>query len=464
MQAETSQRPFGMRDKIGYLFGDFGNDFTFIFASSFLMVFYTKVLGIDPAAVGVLFVIARCIDAFTDVTMGRLVDTFQGTKQGRFRPWILWISGPVALMSFLMYQSALASAPMIWKLVYMYVTYILWGSVFYTMINIPYGSMASVISSNPEHRASLSTYRSVGAGLAALLIGVGAPLLIYTTDASGNQVVSGGRFTLIAGVFSVLAVICYLLCYALTTERVNFVPGKTQKKVSLGETFSALLHNRALVAIIGAAIFLLLSQLITQNLNNYLFADYFKDTRALSLINILSTVPMLLIAPFVIRIIQRYGKKESGMAATFAAGLAYLALFFLKIKNPYVYCAVAAIASLGQGYFNLIIWAYITDVIDYQEVRHHTRDDGTIYAVYSFARKIGQALAGGLGGFALSLIGYDSLATVQADSVLQGIYNTTTLVPAVSFLIVAAILAFGYPLNKKLVEQNHQELLRRHKA
>ena len=161
-------RDFGRRDKIGYMFGDFGNDFTFIFASSFLMVFYTKVLGISGGMVGTLFLVARFVDAFTDVTMGRIVDAAPPARDGKFRCWIRRMCGPVALSSFLMYQTAMAQASMPWKIVYMYVTYLLWGSIFYTSINIPYGSMASAITTEASERTALSTSRSIGATLAGL--------------------------------------------------------------------------------------------------------------------------------------------------------------------------------------------------------------------------------------------------------------------------------------------------------
>ena len=143
---DTEKRSFGFRDKIGYMFGDFGNDFTFIFASTYLMVFYTKVFGIDAAMVGVLFLVSRCVDAFTDIGMGRIADSAKENSKGRFRVWIIRMCIPVALSSFLMYQSAIADASMLVKVIYMFVTYLLWGSIFYTSINIPYGSMASVIS------------------------------------------------------------------------------------------------------------------------------------------------------------------------------------------------------------------------------------------------------------------------------------------------------------------------------
>lgn len=161
MDREKTVRPFGWRDKVGYMFGDFGNDFTFLFASTFLMIFYTKVLGISMGLVGTLFLTARCIDAFTDVTMGRIVDRMHPKKDGRFRPWLRRMCAPVAISSFLMYQSSLAGASMTVKVIYMFVTYILWGSIFYTSINIPYGSMASVLSADSDDRAALSTYRSV---------------------------------------------------------------------------------------------------------------------------------------------------------------------------------------------------------------------------------------------------------------------------------------------------------------
>ena len=179
MNEKNNARPFGIRDKIGYMFGDFGNDFTFIFASSFLMVFYTKVLGISGAMVGTLFLLARVVDAFTDITMGRIVDSVKPSRDGRFRCWLRRMCGPVAIASFLMYQGGMAGAPMTLKIVYMYVTYLLWGSVFYTSINIPYGSMASAITEKPDERTALSTFRTVGATLAGLVIGIVLAMLLY---------------------------------------------------------------------------------------------------------------------------------------------------------------------------------------------------------------------------------------------------------------------------------------------
>ena len=202
----NNTKPFGIKDKLGYMFGDFGNDFTFILASMIMMKFYTDVMGVSAALVGTLMMTARFVDAFTDVTMGQIVDRSKPTAAGKFKPWLLRICGPVAVASFLIYGSWFANMGMGFKIGYMFVTYLLWGSVFYTAVNIPYGSMASAISADPEERASLSTFRTMGGALAGLCIGVILPLLIY--DKVGDvQVMNGTKVTVAAGVCSVGALL-----------------------------------------------------------------------------------------------------------------------------------------------------------------------------------------------------------------------------------------------------------------
>lgn len=204
MNRSATVRPFGIRDKVGYLFGDFGNDFTFIFSTMMLMKFYTDVMGVSAGVVGLVMTIARIVDAFTDVTMGRICDRSRTTAHGKFKPWLLRMCGPVAIASFLIYQSGLAGLPMGAKIAYLFVTYILWGSVFYTAINIPYGSMASAVSEEPDDRQSLSTFRTMGGTLAGVVIGVGLPLIAYQ-KVDGVETLIGTRVTIAAGVFSVLA-------------------------------------------------------------------------------------------------------------------------------------------------------------------------------------------------------------------------------------------------------------------
>ena len=147
---------------------------------------------------------------------------------------------------------------------------------------------------------------------------------------------------------------------------------------------------------LGGALLLLLASLLGQGMNMYLFKDYFNSADMLSLVGFAGVLPMLALAPFAAKLSKRFGKKEAGCVGVGVAAAAYLLMWALRLRSVWAYIGLMLVGSVGVGFFNMVIWAFITDVIDYQEVRTGSRDDGTVYAVYSFARKLGQALAGGV--------------------------------------------------------------------
>lgn len=449
----TQKRPFGGSDKVGYMLGNVANDFTFIFASLYLQVFYTDVLGINAGLVGTMFLISRIVDAFTDTAMGRICDKTKATQNGKFRPWLLRACGPVALASFLMYQTFTVNSPMTVRIIYMFVTYLLWGSICYTAINIPYGSMASVMSNEPDDRAALSTFRGVGSMIPQILVGVVVPMFLYTTLEDGTKIANATAFPVVALITSLLAVACYIICYFMCTERVKIT--EEGKSVSFKDTLKALAGNRALIGISLVFICYLGAQMLNQTINNYIFKDYFGNTMGLSVMNAAGFAPALILAPCAVPLARKFGKKELGIFASIMGTVAFGVLFIMKTTNMWLYTVVNIVGLLGFGLFNLIIWAFVSDVIDDQEVRTGIRDDGTIYAVCSFSRKLGQAIASALGGWSLGWIGYmEGSLTGQTESVKSGIYNIATLVPMLLYLIVGICLFVIYPLSKKKVAEN----------
>lgn len=459
-RGKKTTKPFGLKDKIGYLFGDFGNDFTFILSSSFLLKFYTDVMGISAAIVGAVMMAARFVDAFTDVAMGRICDRARPTPVGKFKPWIRRMCAPVAISSFLIYQSSLSDMSMAFKVIWLAVTYILWGSVFYTSINIPYGSMASAISAEPADRQSLSTWRSMGASLAGAVIGAGIPLLVYEKAERGGVTVTvmrGEAFTTVAGVLSVLCVIAYLLCYYLTTERVIPNQSEDTDHGGIGHLLKNALKNRALISVICASIVMLLSQLTLQGMANYIYPNYYNDPAAMSVSTIAMLVAMTVAAGVAKPLSVRIGKAEIGALSNLLAAAACIALFFIRPQNVWIYVALSFVAWLGLGIFSMVTWALITDVIDDAEIKNGIREDGSIYALYSFARKLGQAAAAGLTGVLLTLVGYSDASAFE-PSVLNGIFNISTLIPALGFGLLTIILWLWYPLDKRRVERNVQIL------
>lgn len=449
-------KPFGFKDKFAYLMGDIGNDFTFVLSSTFLLKFYTDVMGVSAAVVGAIMMIARFVDAFTDVTMGRICDRSKTTPAGKFKPWILRMCGPVAIASFLIYQSGLADMPMGFKIGYLFVTYILWGSVFYTAINIPYGSMASAISEEPGDRQSLSTYRSIGATFASVIVGALIPVIAYK-EVNGIPIMDGKIFTTIAGIFSVGAIISYLICYKLTTERVRIESSTDKQQNSVLAMLKNALTNRALVSIIAASVLMLLAQMTLQSMANYVYPNYYGNTTAQSVSMVVMLAGSLAVAALAKPISIRFGKAEVAVVSSFIAAATCVLLFFYRPENVWMYVALQAVCWVSVGVFGMISWALITDVIDYSELKNGIREDGSVYALYSFARKLGQAGAAGLTGTLLTAIGYTD-TTAFEDSVRNGIFNISTIVPAIGFLLLALVLWFWYPLHKSQVEANIKAL------
>ena len=471
MKTGKSVRPFGIRDKIGYLFGDFGNDFTFILSTMILTKFSTDVLGISAGVIGTIMMLARFVDAVTDVTMGRICDRSKVTPNGKFKPWILRMCIPVAIASFLMYQSGIAHLETGWKIAYIAITYLLWGSFCYTGINIPYGSMASAISADPGDRQSLSTFRTMGGMLAGMVLGVLLPFVAYDkvllADGTTKDTLIGGRVTLAAGIFSILAIICYLLCYKLVTERV-VIESKTENKgPSVGQMLKSAFTNRALISIIVASVVMLLAQLTMQNMAAYIYPDYYNNADAAGISTMMMMVGMVAAAIFAKPLAKKFGKAEVSIVSNLFAAVVMVIIWIIRPQSVWVYCGMQMLCWLGLGIFSMVSWALITDVIDYSELKNGIREDGSVYAMYSFARKLGQSLAAGLSGWLLEhLVGYDELAAMeglrQSESVLNGIFNISTLIPAIGFALLTLVLWLWYPLHKKQVDANIKALAEKH--
>lgn len=465
-----AKRPFSLRDKLGYMFGDFGNDFTFMLQMMFFMVFYTDIMGINPVHVGTLFLAARIVDAFTDVGMGRLLDLLKPGKRGRFRPWILRMCIPVALASTMMYMPFVVDSSYAVRLTYMVVTYFIWGSIFYTSINIPYGSMAAVISDDPKHRTSLSVFRSLGGQLAFLAISAVLPRVIFV-----NNKMDATRMAIAAIVCGICAVACYLACYSMVTERIVF-KRKTREEIAAEKAKGAdtqgflktLLTNRPLWALVLGALLFLLATFMMSGTLAYLWKDYFEDAGMMATGQIVSIVPVFLLSLIATPMAMKLGKKEIIVGAMFFTSVICFVTWMLGIKSAVIFVVILFFIQLGPNTFNILIWAVLTDVLDYQELKSGERDDGTVYAIYSWARKLGQALAGWLVGFAISAVGYDAEVAKagghQSPETLQGIYTLYLLVPAIIIVVVGLIFLFIYPLSRKQVMANTEALHQRHAA
>ena len=452
-----SEKKLSVKNYVGYALGDMGGVITFGTIGSFLQMFYTDILHISLPKITVLMLIARIWDAINDPICGALIDSRKPTKYGRFRPYVFWFSLPLAIV-FVLTFFKIPGLSENQYLIYAYVTYILYGML-YTAVNIPYGSMASAMTNDLKERSTLSVIRSLGAGFGSAPGQILLPLFVYSTVAeTGAKYLHAGKLMTGVIVLAGFSVIIYFAFFKLTRE---YIPAKHhENRHDTLYRMKELSKNRPFMMLCLASMLLIAGSMYTQTVFNYLFKNYFEKPGLFALVTLATYLPMLILMPFVGKLVRRYSKKGICALGSLAAALAFLALYFIRTDNAMLFLGVVVFSGFGLCFFTLEVWAMVTDVIDYHEKLHQRRDEGTTYACFSFFRKLGQTLAGIGASMALAAVGYSTAqgTVTQTQSVNEGIYSIATLVPFVMYLCMFLLLQFGYPLTRKALEQLHEEL------
>ena len=446
----------GTRDKIGYAMGDLASLLVFGLVQSVLQKYYTDILGIGVVSIMIMFIIARIWDAINDPIWGRIIDRMEPAPDGRYRRWLKTLAVPVALSAILMFVKipGLSSGG---YLAYAYVTYILFGML-YTGINIPYGSLAQVITSDDRERSSLSVFRSIGSTFGAMP----AMLLIsfcYVKAESGASVMSYSKILIGTVVISVFSVLAYLLCYRWTTERVPTKPAPKEK----GQTWKViriLLRSRPYMAVCLAGMLFLAAQMFSQSYYTYLFNYYFNKPGLSMMPTVCQYLPVAVIMLFAGKLGARFGRRDVCAYGMLLAGVCNLALYLVGGTNVWMFLAVCLLSGIGNAFIFLLVWAIATDAIDYNEVKFGLHDEATSYAFFTFMRKLGQTIAAILVNLALLRIGYTDNVLNTAnitDSTLNAMFTDSVLIPAVLYFLIFIILRFMYPLGKKKIDELREE-------
>lgn len=452
------------KDKVGYALGDMGGLLTFSLVSAFLNMFYTDSLGISSGKITVLMIVARIWDAINDPIWGSFIDSRKPTKYGRFRPYILWASFPLAVGAFFMFFKIPGLSENQY-LVYAYITYIFYGMM-YTGVNIPYGSLASVVTDDDGERSSLSMWRSIGAGIGGLPASIILPLLVYTSvtlsDGSTAKVLDSSKLSMCVGVLSILTIIAYVSHFKLTKERIQLPPTQKTSDYNVWSTVKILIKNKPFVVLCLISMLLICFQMYTQTVYNYLFKSYYAKPGLYSFVTVCTYLPMALLLPFIGKLVRKYGKKEICAVGIAFAAVVNIIMFLVRytplVENPYVFLVLTFFSGLGQTFLVLEIWALVMDVIDYQELLSGRREEGTCYSFYSFVRKLGQTVAGAGASAMLGIIGYDGKNAVQPQAVTDRLYDAATLVPAIILIAMFILTAFCYKLTKSEVKKLHEKL------
>ena len=445
-------RPFGVKDEIGYVFGDMAGSFVNLFVDAYFLIFCTSVLGISAGWMGTLFLVARLWDAINDPIMGSFPDRWMIGKSGdKFKPWIKIFMIPLALSGVLCFLNV----PLEGIALHAYVAfaYVLYG-MSYTGTSMPFGAMASVVSDDPIQRSKLSRARSIG-GTIVGIVGLSiVPVVCF--DKQSN--ILPERFTLIAVVFGVLSIISYFVLLNLTQGRIRQNVEKAEK-FNYGKVLKATVHNRPLIGVMVATLGSMLFITGSNQVRSYIFKEYYARTDVMSIIS-LATIPILVICfPLVPKLVAKFGKKATLMAAIISSTIFSVIPVVMEIKNVYVYSALVVLGTIGQTVFTMLIWALVTDCLDYSEWKFHERSDGSMYSLYTFSRKIGSTIASTGVSFGLAAIGFVSGSNVvQTAEAVNGIYFLVNIIPVVTCALELIGVGLIFNLNKETTEQMYAEL------
>ncbi len=439
-----------LRNYVGYTAGDLANNLAFSLQALFLLIYYTNVVGLDAAAIATMFLVVRVWDAFADLFAGRVVDMTR-TRWGKFRPFLLFASAPLLLSSV-----ALFTVPdfdsMTAKYVYAYITYALLG-LLYSLTNIPYGSLATVMTQDPVERSRLGVWRSMGPifGMLLLVLVIAPRLTEYAARPDQLQ----SFLTVVTIGFAVVGYGLYLFCFFNTMEQV----AHASKPVTIKETLDTARQNRPLLILCFSNLVLLTGIFGVQAAQAYYATYILGDSARLIWMVLATSLSTFAAVPVVPRMVERFGKKLVLIMAMSAMAVVGVWLFFMPPD-----LIVVGLSFFIFGFFQncgmSLLFAFEADAVEYGEYKTGKRTEGATYAIYSFFRKVSQAVAGAVAGYALAAGGFVARAPEQPESALTAIRAVVGLGPAI-FGIVGILIFLAYPLTDQRFREIVAELQRR---
>lgn len=453
-------RKFGMIDKLAYAAGDFGCNMSFAL-KTYLTLFWTQFMGMDSYVMASLLLLVQIWDAINDPLIGAIVDNDKRTtyKRGKFLAYIWLGSLGLLFAGALCFLPLKNVAPMVKNILFI-AGYILWDA-FYTIANVPYGSMLSLISNDPGERAELSTWRSVGSTVGGIACNILIPMMVY--DANNN--LKGETLFWMALVMGVLGFIAFQFMIRNTIVRVNteVKVGEEAPKFNVLKACANFVRNRAAIGATLGPVGMFIGMYGASTASTIMFQAYFKNAQISGVLAMASYLGLFLWMPFIGKLSQKFGKKEMITAGLLWSTIVYAVALFLPIPGNntgvMMWAVVQVLVALGAGIGTCLGWSMMADAMDWEEYKFGTRNEGTTYALHSFFRKLAQGIGPSLGLVLATMLGYD--ANLKAQQPPEVAAKMKTLV-IVMYLVAYAFQLIGYglifPMSKKKTAEVTAEL------
>ena len=459
----NGKRKFGILDSISYAAGDFGCNMSFALKST-LIIFWTQFMRMDSSLYAILLIVVQVWDAINDPLIGSIIDADKRKyKRNKFLTYI-WLGSIGLIVGGACCFLPLDGAGRIAKIIIFIAGYVVWDA-FYTVANVPYGSLLSLISKDPADRASLSAWRSVGSMIGNMVPMVILPSIIY--DENNNII--GTNVFLAALIMGVLGFIAFQFMIRTTEIRVEeeVKVNEEKPKVNILKAFGNFIKNRPAVGATIAAMGMFIGMQGGTAAVTVLFQSYFKNVQISGIVSMFQMLPIIAFTPLARKLVTKYGKKEIASVGALCSILACVLMLVIRItpdmNGVIVYVVLQLLNSLGMGIYSTVSWSMMGDAIDYNEWKNGTREEGTVYSLHSFFRKLAQGVGPSLVLIIMAALNYSEYH--GGNQLFSVALNLRYLVAGL-FLFSAVVqfigLALIYNLDKKTLEKMNAELDERH--
>ena len=454
----NGHRKFGIRDSVAYAAGDLGCNMSFALKST-MSIFWTQFMGMD-LWYALLLIVVQVWDAINDPLIGSIIDADRHQyKKNKFLTYIwagsigLIVGGACCFLPF-------PGAPDWAKAIIFIAGYVVWDA-FYTVANVPYGSLLSLISNDVKDRASLSAWRSVGSIFGNMLPMVILPFIIYDKD---NNLI-GERVFIAALIMGALGFICFQFMIKNTEIRVdtNIEVGEEAPKFNVFKAFGNFIKNRPAVGATVAAMGMFIGMQGAATAVTVIFQSYFKNVQISGIVQLFAMIPIVVFTPLARKCVAKFGKKELATFGSIVSMVSGLGLFLVFPNNTgldlIIYIVCQLIFSLGLGIYSTVSWAMMGDAIDYNEWKFGTREEGTVYSLHSFFRKLAQGIGPSLVLIIMVAFGY--VGANEGNQVWEVAVNMRYIV-ACTYMFSAILQFVGlgliYNLDKKTLAKMNADL------
>ena len=423
-------------EKLGYGLGDFGSNIVWGMSINFLLYFYTDVFGISAAAAGTLLLVARVIDAMLDPVMGLITERVT-TRWGKFRPYLLFGTPVLGILLILTFTTPTYGYN--GKLLYAYATYISLG-VLYTVVNLPYGALASAMTQEPDDRNALSSYRSFGARAGdGLFVGLATPALVIALG-HGNQ---AQGYQLAAVIYALVGTAALWFTFSTCHER---YVATWQLKLSVRQVVEVLRRNGPFFLLMLCFLFFVSAAFSRNSVSIYYMTYNLKHPELLGPLLATGTIASLIGIPFSQPLARRVGKRNTFIFGLSGWALCSVAMYLTSYAAVEIQFAWYAVGYIAFGVSFGLLWSLLADTVEYGEWKTGVRAEGGIYSIAMFLMKLCSAVAGIAPAIVLSLSGYVPNAT-QSETALAGINFIMTVLPA-AFGAMAVVPLIWYRLDE----------------